>query len=330
MSEPKRWVDDPQVPDSIQELLRAGVKPPPIPPGIDAALVAATKTLLTQAGAQALGSGVASKSAAQALGSGVASKSAAAPAAFAHWLGLKTIGTMVVAGGATFAVWMGYQAALGFGEPSSPQLTAQQGHGPGPVAPAPNPPSRVAPAADPENPGVDARENPGVDALENPEAAVGDSHAVDARDSARPEVQPQTARGVRGQVHPASPASSAAPAVRENSSSASDSPPAPTGEVARRASFGSETIAHEAALLLNAREQLASDPGQALAIASEHHRLYPRGQLGADRDFIIVDALMRLGRSEEAEARAKPLIAAAPNGIYAQRLRRLLGEAGEP
>ena len=89
-------------------------------------------------------------------------------------------------------------------------------------------------------------------------------------------------------------------------------------------SFDELSIADEARLLEKARARLTAEPAQALEVANTHERLYPTGQLSAEREFIAVDALMRLGRRTEAEQRAEPRLRQFPNGLYAKRLRKLL------
>lgn len=84
-------------------------------------------------------------------------------------------------------------------------------------------------------------------------------------------------------------------------------------------------ISEEARLLETARGSLASDPAFALAVVQHHELKYPNGQLSAEREFIAVDALLRLGRRAEAERRAGPSLTRDPEGLYAKRLRQLLG-----
>ena len=91
------------------------------------------------------------------------------------------------------------------------------------------------------------------------------------------------------------------------------------------AAFEDPGLADEARVLESARSALASNPAQALEIANRHQRLYPAGQLSAEREFIAIDALLRLGRRDEAERRAAPRLAQAPGSLYARRLRQLLG-----
>jgi hypothetical protein len=69
---------------------------------------------------------------------------------------------------------------------------------------------------------------------------------------------------------------------------------------------------------------MTSDPRQALAIANEHAKRYPRGQLAAERELILIQALVKLGRTREAEARGRALRKSAPTSIYGERLDTIL------
>jgi hypothetical protein len=56
-------------------------------------------------------------------------------------------------------------------------------------------------------------------------------------------------------------------------------------------------------LLEKARRALGSDPNRALALTREHARSYPSGVLAQEREVIAIEALKRLGRAGEADAR---------------------------
>ncbi|MCA9611036.1 MAG: hypothetical protein KC619_35825 [Myxococcales bacterium] len=113
------------------------------------------------------------------------------------------------------------------------------------------------------------------------------------------------------------------PALEEPTEEAAAPPrPSPHRARARDEAPDVDPITAEARLLEQARSRLASDPTGALRLTEEHARTYPAGQLGADRELIAVDALLRLGRRPEAERRADALIA--QRGWYAQRARRML------
>ncbi len=140
--------------------------------------------------------------------------------------------------------------------------------------------------------------------------------------SARAPGPPSTSPGMTEQPGPAL---SVTP--RSLSANASSRPlePDPASSTPPVAAFEEPGLADEARLLESARSALASNPAQALDLAAQHQRFYPAGQLSAEREFIAIDALLRLGRRDEAERRAAPRLAQAPGSLYARRLRRLLG-----
>lgn len=91
-------------------------------------------------------------------------------------------------------------------------------------------------------------------------------------------------------------------------------------------SSSEDALAGEARLLNQAHAAMASEPRTALALASEHAKLYPHGQLAAERELILVQALVKLGRIREAEARGRALRKSAPSSIYGERLDAILKE----
>jgi len=139
-------------------------------------------------------------------------------------------------------------------------------------------------------------------------------------------------------VVPLAPSSSAPVAVTAPQSSAELKQPvsaelkqpasAPSAAPAVRAEAGNpavrDALADEARLLNEAHIAMATDPQTALTIVSEHAKRYPRGQLAAERELIRVQALVKLGRVREAEARARALRKSAPSTIYGERLDNIL------
>ena len=92
-----------------------------------------------------------------------------------------------------------------------------------------------------------------------------------------------------------------------------------------------DTLVWETALVDAARRDLAAAPAQALASLETHRREFRHGQLAAEREFLAVEALRRLGRTGEARQRATELQAHYPNSSYAKRAARLLDAApGNP
>jgi type IV secretory pathway VirB10-like protein len=82
-------------------------------------------------------------------------------------------------------------------------------------------------------------------------------------------------------------------------------------------------LADEVAQLQRVRELLKTDPQAALRGASEGDKLYARGQLHPEREVIAIDALNRLGRRSEAQARSKAFLTAYPDNPYAEHIRSL-------
>lgn len=151
----------------------------------------------------------------------------------------------------------------------------------------------------------------------------------------------------RGDVPVAPTAREAAPAVRNL-----DIPPAPPAP----APFASETIptmdidalplttSHDAGaiappgtahateppepevhLLERAQDALGSRPDDALRLCAEHERRFPHGAFTEEREVIAIDALTRLNRHDDANARGERFLRSHPDSADARRVRRLLG-----
>jgi TolA-binding protein len=125
-------------------------------------------------------------------------------------------------------------------------------------------------------------------------------------------------------VDPVTPAASTpelqAPAEKPRAPATSAGHAAP----AEAASSSEDALAGEAQLLNQAHAAMAGDPRKAHAFASTHAKRYPRGQLAAERELILVQALVKLGRVSEAEARGRALRKSAPSSIYSERLDAIL------
>jgi len=85
-----------------------------------------------------------------------------------------------------------------------------------------------------------------------------------------------------------------------------------------------DPLAVEVQWLDAARGLLDHDAASALAQAQAHAVRFPNGALAAERELIAVDALHRLGRQAEAEARANAVLRRYPGSLYRERLRSLL------
>jgi hypothetical protein len=165
-----------------------------------------------------------------------------------------------------------------------------------------------------------------------------------ATTTARPAVSAPPVEASRAAVEPpatrldppppsASPAASTPPprASAPPTASASAPSPAPTIE----ASAAPEPPAageSEVALLQRAQDALGADPARALALASEHEQRFPRGSLGQERELLAVSALVALGRSEDARARAIRFLARHPDSAHRSRLLAIVPglDRGDP
>lgn len=86
-------------------------------------------------------------------------------------------------------------------------------------------------------------------------------------------------------------------------------------------------LGKERALIDAARSALArGDATSALARTDEHARAFPRGQLAEPRDALRVQALVMVGRADEARAQAARFERAYPNGLYGPVVRDAVGK----
>ncbi|HEY8944583.1 MAG TPA: hypothetical protein VIM73_09995 [Polyangiaceae bacterium] len=84
--------------------------------------------------------------------------------------------------------------------------------------------------------------------------------------------------------------------------------------------------ASEVELLERARRALGSDPRRALALTQEHRARFPGGVLGQEREVIAIEALRRLGRSEEAGRRAGSFEQRYPDSAHRRSVEQGLGK----
>jgi hypothetical protein len=175
----------------------------------------------------------------------------------------------------------------------------------------PSQPARVMPHARPvdrpvENvaPAAVRDDSAATPSAETPRAPIAAPPSIRARTMPRP-TEPVATQPQRVESNPSSSA---------NGSGASGANPA-------------DALTREAALLGRAQATLASDPAAALEQLGEHLREFPRGQFAADREFLAVDALLRLGRRDEARRRADALATDHPRSVYVARVRRMIGSA---
>jgi hypothetical protein len=137
-------------------------------------------------------------------------------------------------------------------------------------------------------------------------------------ESAPPESSPRPTTSGKGAANSAAPESgSAAPAppseAAEPSSTAAASATAHAGSVNPRPES-------EAELLERARGSLAGNPARALALTEQDRARFPSGVLAQEREVIAIEALKRLGRTDEAARRAADFERRYPGSAYRKKL----------
>ena len=95
--------------------------------------------------------------------------------------------------------------------------------------------------------------------------------------------------------------------------------PAAPSSSAAQGSAADDVVAEED-LLHRARAELTTSPSTALALTDAHARRFPQGALVQEREVLAIDALGRLGRTEEASARAYRFRARWPDSPYVREL----------
>jgi hypothetical protein len=105
--------------------------------------------------------------------------------------------------------------------------------------------------------------------------------------------------------------------------------PRPAASSAHRGG-GASAVASEGELLRRAQEALRGDPDRALALVAEHAALYPTGALEQERDVIAVEALVRLGRRDQAQSAAQGFLARHPDSPHRAHVEALMGRRNAP
>jgi len=106
------------------------------------------------------------------------------------------------------------------------------------------------------------------------------------------------------------------------------SAPVPAGVTATDDASAAAPGPGEASLLRAARQALPTSPARTLALAEEHLRRYPHGILDQEREALRIEALVALGRMDDAEARAQAFAAAYPNSPHRGRIAHALARGG--
>jgi len=99
-----------------------------------------------------------------------------------------------------------------------------------------------------------------------------------------------------------------------------------TARAAPSAAPGAQSLEREILLLERARQLMKVNPAMALSALDQHRREFSSGTLVLERQFLEVEALLQLGRRDQAIARAADLRARAPGSLYERRLTQLLND----
>ena len=83
----------------------------------------------------------------------------------------------------------------------------------------------------------------------------------------------------------------------------------------------------ELSILHRAQQALRVNPALALSLSARHEREFTTGALAQEREVIAIDALLRLGRTADAEARAQRFEAKYAGSAHARRVQQLLDDA---
>jgi hypothetical protein len=264
----------------------------------------------------ALAAPVAGASASGAGGSGASTAGGAS-------LGLKIAVALVVGGGvvAGAAAYRGRAPTSASVVAVHPARTEVASAPVGPATPAPAVPIDELPRVSAPAP-VGAKTRPITERRDTVRTAA--PRAIDTPESTSPAPEPALA----ARTESTSPALEAdSPPTRTNA--AAGSSPSDSTAVQQRGATPStvqlDVGPTEGALLLRARQELSSDPSDALALTQEHARRFPSGTLVQEREVLAIEALARLGRSPEARRRLDAFRARFPQSPHISRLSALVG-----
>jgi hypothetical protein len=105
---------------------------------------------------------------------------------------------------------------------------------------------------------------------------------------------------------------------------------APTASASPAADTAAATIDSEVSLVAPAQDALTTNPQEALALAQRHAARFPHGTLEQEREVIAIEALLGLGRVDDAKARAARFFRSFPGSAHRARIENLLGGVHNP
>lgn len=96
-------------------------------------------------------------------------------------------------------------------------------------------------------------------------------------------------------------------------------------EEARR--VAEERLKREMAQLMQAKQALTGNPARALSLAQAGEQEFRNSLFSEERQHVLLLALIKLGRVDEAERRAQPFLSAHPDSPFARSIRNALQAA---
>ncbi|MEO5725804.1 MAG: hypothetical protein ABI134_21245 [Byssovorax sp.] len=188
--------------------------------------------------------------------------------------------------------------------------------------------SEAPPAAPHEAPAAILRDAPAR--AEAPERARPDDAITTQKAAARAIAAPASAASSSAELAPraADPTPSSASTALPAAEGAS--PDLAAGSPQGTLAAGPPTMDSETdiQLLHRALDALGSAPARALDLVNRHAARFPGSALGQEREVLAIDALVRLGRSSEARARAAAFAARFPASAHLHRLEALVPSTG--
>lgn len=136
---------------------------------------------------------------------------------------------------------------------------------------------------------------------------------------------PVVASAAPSAARPAQLVASASAAVASSVPVAEPAPASGSGSEGAGAMGGPIDAETEAHFLQRAHNAVDASPARALALTEEHASRFPTGTLGQERELVAIQALVRLGRVDEARARGARFAAAFPGSAHRRRIEGLLG-----
>lgn len=85
-------------------------------------------------------------------------------------------------------------------------------------------------------------------------------------------------------------------------------------------------LAAELQGLAEIRRLLHTSPGRALAAAEAQQQRFAQGALGPERELLRIEALLQMGRADEAKRRASRALHASDNPPYRERIEKLFAQ----